>query len=205
MLAAGNFVLFKSLMVQKNIELEMQALRLIKNQLGHAPDAYDPDIQQTTAPPAEGENTEDDLFQQALEVSKREFETQSSLDEEEMQKLIDLATQESLRLFEASEREKKLKIEKSKETAATKTQKPLDKQKSEPEKEQPTKLKEPSSPQKSTQQAPLVSLSPKHVTSTSASEAASMWLQSAKQECQQSDGSTQQKVAVSGTLLTLSI
>ena len=181
----------------------MQALSLIKNQLGHAPDAYDPNTQQPSAPAAAGENTED-LFQQALEVSKKEFETQNSLDEEEMQKLIDLATQESLRLFEASEREKQLKIEKSKETSSTREAPTVSvKQNSESEKEQPPpKLKEPTSPQKSSQQAPLVSLSPTHANSTSTSEAASMWLQSAKQECQQSGGSTQQKVAVSCNINT---
>lgn len=165
-LAAENVVLFNSLMVQKNIDLEFQALELLKTQLGHAPDAYDPNSLPPTAPYDGSLSNEEEIIQQALEESKREFEVQKYLDEEEMEKLINIATKESL----ASEKEKQLKLNTTL-------------------KKQPVKT----SP-KTTQQAPLVSMSPVHAVSTSTSEAASMWLQSAKNENEQAE--EQQKVSV---------
>ena len=41
-LATEDFLLFKSIMVQKNIDLELQALKLVQHQLGHLPEAYQP-------------------------------------------------------------------------------------------------------------------------------------------------------------------
>ena len=220
MLAAENVVLFNSLMVQRNIDLEFQALELLKTQLGHAPDAYDPNLLPPTAPLDENLSNEEEIIQQALEESKREFEAQKSLDEEEMEKLINIATNESLRLLKASEKEKQLKFETSfdkkkstlekqsvKTSPKTTQQAPLVSMSPDSEKEKQSKFETSFDKKKTTlekqsvktslkttQQAPLVSMSPMHAVSTSTSEAASMWLQSAKNEYEQAE--EQQKVSV---------
>ena len=228
-LAAENFAIFKSIMVQKNIDLELQALSLLQKQLGHAPEAYDPESEPTARTISGGnKEDEDSLFKEALEQSRKEFEKQESLDEEEIEKLIALATQESLRLFEASKREKQSQNKASIQPPSDKSEgtsidvqtdestgPPSPKGSSPSTKDPELECKKPSlpkitSPQRK-QQAPLQSLFPKHISpsseassaprgSVSSSEAASLWLQSAKAEFGESSGGSttgKQKVGVS--------
>lgn len=215
MLAAEDFVLFKSHMVQRNVDLEFQALGLLQSQLGHAPNVYDPNAPPLPPLPApvDVHLDEEETFQKALEESKREFETQKSLDEEAMQKLIDLATKESLQLFEASKKKQQCEIEQdmaslsvipsnTTDVTATKQEKvtcstsPKELQKSCLDVKNTTSEKQEESSK--TQQAPLVSLSPEHTISSLISEAASEWVQSAKKEHEQA--LPQQTVSVSVAL-----
>ena len=105
-LAADNFLIFKSMMVQKNIDLELQALSLLQRQLGYSPNAYrpgDPEEDFLRGKTAGGED--DALLEEALKQSKEEFDLQQSLDEEETARLLEMAKAESLRLYQAQQRE----------------------------------------------------------------------------------------------------
>lgn len=214
-------------MVQKNIDLELQALSLLQKQLGHAPDAYDPKSEPNERAISGGNKEDEDaLFQEAMEQSRKEFEKQKSLDEEEIEKLIALATQESLRLFEASEKEKQSQNKAGHKPTSDSSEEgnnviqtdestglSLPKANSSSTKDRELESKKPSlpkitSPQRK-QQAPLEPLSPKQVSSSgepaargsvSSSEAASLWLQNAKAEFGESPGGSaavRQKVGVS--------
>lgn len=183
-------------MVRKNIDIEFQALELLKSQLGHAPDVYDPNTPSLPALADIRFKTEEDTFQQVLEQSKREFETQKSFDEEEMIRLIDIATKKSLQLSK-----KKEQFEHMASVSMTENPNCSD---TIPAAEKPEKVsmsankKESCSDAKTTtpkkqllkesmQQAPLVSLSPKHAAPSSTTKAASEWMQSAKNEFELTD------------------
>lgn len=97
-------------MVQKNIDLELQALKLVQQQLGHSPEAYQPgarDDQETVEKMKKSrriaEEEDERILQEVLEQSKKEYERQISQDEEEMQKRLTLAKQESLKSIEVSQ------------------------------------------------------------------------------------------------------
>lgn len=102
-LAADDFLVFKHLMVQRNIDLELQALALLQKQLGHSPEAYQAG---GGDPPKERRHGDDDsVLQEVLRQSKREFDLQNSLDEDELERLIEIAKEESLR-FSQGEQQK---------------------------------------------------------------------------------------------------
>ena len=94
-------------MVQKNIDLELQALRLVQQKLGHSPEAYQPgasDDQEVIEKMKKSNRLADEederILQEVLEQSKKEYERQRSQDEEEMQKRLELAKRESLKSIE---------------------------------------------------------------------------------------------------------
>jgi len=102
-LAADDFLVFKHLMVQRNIDLELQALALLQKQLGHSPEAYQAG---GGDPPKERRHGDDDsVLQEVLRQSKQEFDLQNSLDEDELERLIEIAKEESLR-FSQGEQQK---------------------------------------------------------------------------------------------------
>lgn len=90
-------------MVQRNVDLELQALALLQKQLGHSPEAYRAG---GGDPPKEGRHGDDDsVLQEVLRQSKQEFDLQNSLDEDELERLIEIAKEESLR-FSQGEQQK---------------------------------------------------------------------------------------------------
>ena len=101
-LAADDFLAFKALMVQRNIDLEQQALALLQKQLGHSPEVYQAEPLRVNKSEEQGE---DSTLKKVLQQSKKEFDLQSSLEEEELERLIELAKEESLKLYQASQRE----------------------------------------------------------------------------------------------------
>ena len=177
-------------MVQRNIDLELQALKLVQQQLGHSPEAYQPGggdqeaIDRMKRSRKAASEEEERILRKVLEQSKKEYENQRSLEEEEMQKRITLAKQESLKSIEASQ------IENSKQEEVT------DKKKDttlSPSKERDKKIKENAveqndisskSPSRAAssrdQKEALPPLTPEHKGSTKVSDAASRWLESAK-------------------------
>ena len=102
-MAADDFLVFKHLMVQRNVDLELQALALLQKQLGHSPEAYRAG---GGDPPKEGRcDNDDSILQEVLRQSKQEFDLQNSLDEDELERLIEIAKEESLR-FSQGEQQK---------------------------------------------------------------------------------------------------
>ena len=105
-MAADNFLIFKSMMVQKNIDMELQALSMLQKQLGHSPEAYQLSTEDSKWPPKERDGSEEEdekVLEEILQQSKKDYELQQSLDEEEMEKLLTLAKEESLRLYQATQ------------------------------------------------------------------------------------------------------
>ena len=107
-LAADDFLAFKAIMVQRNIDLEQQALALLQKQLGHSPEVYQASTEEP--PGVNRSEKEDSTLKKVLQQSKKEFDLQSSLEEEELQRLIELAKEESLKLYQASQREQQEEI-----------------------------------------------------------------------------------------------
>ena len=93
------------MMVQKNIELELRALSLLQRQLGHSPKAYsgDPEEEFLQGKGASGED--DTVLEEASKQSSKEYDLRQSLDEEELERLLEMAKAESLRLYRAQQRE----------------------------------------------------------------------------------------------------
>lgn len=104
--------MFKSMMVQKNIDLELKALAILQKHLGHSPEAYMPGSceesnSNTSLSPEEDER----ILLEVIEYSKKEFDLKKSMDEAELEKLVEVAKQESTRLFEAAEKERQILAE----------------------------------------------------------------------------------------------
>lgn len=183
-------------MVQRNIDLELQALKLVQQKLGHSPEAYqhgsarnDDPIERTQMLRRAAVEEEERILQKVLEESKKEFERQKSLEEEEMQKRITLAKRESLKLIEVSrssarekqddartsEQEKEVISSPSKEVnEEMKTRNVEQKQVSSTSTSRQESSEDPKAP-------PLPSHTPTHTAQDrSCTNAASQWLESAK-------------------------
>ena len=77
--AAEDFEVFKRLMIQKNIELQLQALQLIQ-QRGYQ-QALKPS---QTPPPSKSEaNEEDEIMKEVLRISKDEYEKKTKAEKKE--------------------------------------------------------------------------------------------------------------------------
>jgi hypothetical protein len=211
-------------MVQRNIDLELQALKLVQQQLGHSPEAYQPGgggdqelaINRMKRSRRAASEEEERILQKVLEKSKEEYERQRSLEEEEMQKRITLAKQESLKSIE-------VESQKEKQEAATDSQQGKEVPSlSSPSKEDDDKIKQedtvvrsdvsskshPKAASSKDQKEALPPLTPEHKGSTEGADAASLWLASAMAEVRkESDkpGSTDSMpVTVSTSCLAMS-
>eukprot|EP00058_Branchiostoma_floridae_P027944 XP_002613435.1 hypothetical protein BRAFLDRAFT_84560 [Branchiostoma floridae] len=71
--AADNFFSFKAMMVQTRVELELQALHLLKHQNGMDPDSK---AREAMGGPGEEEDDEEAILQEVLRKSKEEYEAQ---------------------------------------------------------------------------------------------------------------------------------
>ena len=191
-LATEDFLLFKSIMVQRNIDLELQALKLVQRQLGHSPEAYQQGggsdqeaIDRMKRSRRAASEEEERILRKVLEESKKEYERQKSLEEEEMEKKIMLAKQESLKSIKVSQREKKEAAktdsqQKKEVLSLSPSQEKDDQVKGKIVNEQDdTSSKSPSRAASSKEEA-LPSLTPEHKGSIKVSDAASLWLESAK-------------------------
>lgn len=92
-------------MTQKNIDLELQALVLLQKQLGQSPDVYDSNAEASPTPQqklAKRDTEEDEALKHALKLSKKESELRLMAEDQEMEKLLELAIQESLKMHQAS-------------------------------------------------------------------------------------------------------
>lgn len=109
LLACEDFELFKTIMYQRNVDLEVQALQLLQKQMGQPPLPYRPDIEGYTTPKdlrTARKEKEERMLQEALEQSKREYDQELEKEDQEMERLMKLAKQESLRMFRAVSMEK---------------------------------------------------------------------------------------------------
>lgn len=109
-LAADDFLLFKTMMVQKNIELELRALELMKKRMGHSPSVYDKNKQSEEGeeskpgPGTSGDQSleaEDKLLEEALKLSERQYKLEQS-----MERLVEQAKAESLQLYQQSQKDR---------------------------------------------------------------------------------------------------
>lgn len=123
LLASEDYEAFKAMMVQKNADLEYQALELLQKRLGQSPGVYQPRDPNATPSPtlkdkvAKQEAQEEKELQDALRLSLEESDSKR-MEEEEMERLLEQAIQESLKLHQmqtaaeqqgSSEREEKRK------------------------------------------------------------------------------------------------
>ena len=120
-LAADDFLLFKSIMVKRNVELDIQAVEMMKVQAGMRGSVHVATTSQATEEneekgstgeevdatskaeelllPSKRDVEEDTLLLEVLERSRREFEDRS-YNEEELQSLMEAARHESMLLCE---------------------------------------------------------------------------------------------------------
>ena len=207
-------------MVQRNIDLELQALKLVQQQLGHSPEAYQPGggdqeaIERMQKSKRAADEEEERILQKVLEQSKKEYERQKSLEEEDMQKRITLAKQESLKSIEVpqkkepdkatnSPQKKELASLPSKGGGVGEIQKSAVKQKD-------VSSKSPSrSASSKDQKEALPSLTPEHTAqggkSSKVSDAASLWLESAKADLGKDKSGTDSKPVTVSLLLYIII
>ena len=175
-------------MVQRNIDLELQALKLVQQQLGHSPEAYQPGggdqeaIDRMKRSRRAASEEEERILRKVLEQSKKEYENQRLLEEEEMQKRITLAKQESLKSIEVSQIEKQEEVtDKKKDVTLSPSKEKDEKVKENTAEQNDASSKSPSRATSSKdQKEALPSLTPEHKGSTKVSDAASLWLESAK-------------------------
>lgn len=101
MLAADDFLAFKDAMVRRNIDLELQALTLLKKQMGHSPLAYDRE-RTGDYPTIKTSSLEDEekVLEKAMKMSEAQYNLEHSMDDEELQRLIEQAKKESLHLYQ---------------------------------------------------------------------------------------------------------
>ncbi|XP_061173239.1 cilia- and flagella-associated protein 36-like [Saccostrea echinata] len=120
--AAEDYGIFVRLMIQKNIELQQQALAMIMQMQGALPDSLSegaPKAPSSSSPPAPsneqyGAQNEEEILKAVLEQSKREYEEEQkkkkTMEEEEMKKemesLIKISQVEHSRLEEEKSKEK---------------------------------------------------------------------------------------------------
>ena len=102
-LAADDFLLFKANMVRRNIDLELQALTLLQKQMGQSPQAYDKES--VSRDPGSTDSSkkrleEERLLKEAMKQSEAQYKLECSMDEEELQRMIEQAKRESLELYQ---------------------------------------------------------------------------------------------------------
>ena len=96
-------------MVRRNIDMELQALTLLGKQMGHSPQAYDKDSLTGTTGDNDGSKKrseeEEKLLEEAAKLSKAQYQLEHSMDEEELQRMIELAKRESLELYQQQQQQ----------------------------------------------------------------------------------------------------
>ena len=106
MLAADDFLLFKSNMVRRNIDMELQALTLLRKQTGHSPEAYDKDSHpRGDTGSSEKRLKEEELLKEAVKLSEAQYQLEHLLDEEELERMIEQAKRESLELYQQQQQQ----------------------------------------------------------------------------------------------------
>ena len=227
-MATEDFLLFKSIMVKRNIDLELQALKLVQQQLGHSPEAYQPGggdqeaIDRIKRSRRSADEEEERILRKVLEQSKKEYEKQKSLEEEEMERRIMLARQESLKSIEISQKEKQEEatdLQQKKEMTPSPSKEKCEKvnentiEREECEKVKKNNVAQNDVPQ--TSQSPsrtvsnkdqmeeLPSLTPTHKAQDKVSDAASLWLESAKADIGKDKPGTDSKPVTVSTLMQL--
>ncbi|EDV23663.1 uncharacterized protein TRIADDRAFT_57098 [Trichoplax adhaerens] len=111
--AADNYEIFKQIMVQKNIELQVQALRLMQQRFGLGPPIASDNLPASTTEaasspydPEEDVNEEEVLLRQVIRLSLDEFRRSESEDySTELDDAIKSSRKESERLLEEARRE----------------------------------------------------------------------------------------------------
>lgn len=89
-------------MVQRNIDLELQALALLKKQMGHSPVVYDRERARDSPVNSPKKSVEDEerMLKEAMKMSEAQYNLERSLDDEQLQQLIEQAKRESLQLYQ---------------------------------------------------------------------------------------------------------
>ncbi len=107
LLASEDYETFKAMMIQKNVDLELQALELLQKRLGQSLDVYQQQDVPSPTPKekmaAEWNAQEEKDLRDALQLSLKESDSKRRADDEEMERLLELAIQESLRLYQMQE------------------------------------------------------------------------------------------------------
>lgn len=113
LLASEDFATFKSMMVQKNIDFEVQALMLLQKQLGQSLNVYQRNPLAKQSPTlkeklALRDAEEEKVIQDVLEQSKKESDLKKLEEDQEMERLLELAIQESLKLHKEPQLEEEI-------------------------------------------------------------------------------------------------
>ncbi|XP_014671975.1 PREDICTED: cilia- and flagella-associated protein 36-like isoform X2 [Priapulus caudatus] len=112
--AADDYEIFKRMMTQKNIELELQVLQQIQARSGVLPESMVPGPN-TNLLVSYMERTEEEILEEVLRQSKEEFEASKNMsdemqkrDEQDLQKAFTISAEEKVKLVESARIEKNL-------------------------------------------------------------------------------------------------
>nr|XP_054758174.1 cilia- and flagella-associated protein 36-like [Lytechinus pictus] len=200
--AAQDFQVFKAMMTQKNIELELQALNMLQQRSGQIPNIMKPGESTPIAhSQAQEDNEEERILQEVLALSEKEYKEEMKKSKKQSS-TVNSAMDKSL----ASGKEvEQLKIHKQKEEEML--EKTLKLAISEGPKPAPTPVSTSKTKTPKPQSATSLPKSPTPSTSSSAStgskssrpvtgqEAAANWLLSAKAEAANPSGGTESRVS----------
>lgn len=109
MFAADDFLMFKSIMVKRNIELDLQVIDMVSRaQAARKPSLPQPQPEQVPAPAGSSkeEYDEEKVLQEVMKRSVTEFQQEeTAIADSEMDRMLEAARLESIRLFEAMQAE----------------------------------------------------------------------------------------------------
>ena len=107
--AADDFLMFKSIMVKRNIELDLQVIDMVNRaQAARKQSLPQPQPEQAAAHAASGkeEYDEEKVLQEVMKRSMAEFQQEeTAITDTEMDRMLEAARLESIRLFEAMQAE----------------------------------------------------------------------------------------------------
>jgi len=125
--AADDYEIFKRMMIQKNIELQLQALELLQQRYGILPEVLQPGVEgggEAHEEEDEDKKNEDQVMQQIVKQSKAEHEAMlAALNEEEAQleKALASSVDEHKRLAAEKQNQEALFVEQMKKSNITDT------------------------------------------------------------------------------------
>ncbi|XP_072031644.1 uncharacterized protein [Amphiura filiformis] len=207
--AARNFKLFKSMMMKRNVDLELQALMMIQERNGVVPGILQPgEDTKIEYSQAVVDSEEDKILQEVLRKSQEEYEAQKGKGkdiDEDLEKALAHSKEDAQRLADRKHEEEqmlsktlKMSISDEKKSSSTSSLPPVKgsaKPSSKPSTASSSKPAASTSPPPSTSSK---SPTPSAVSAVSNAEAAANWLSSAKAEAAAEPGRTSRSSAMSG-------
>lgn len=113
--AADDYEVFKRMMTQKNVELELQVLQQIQERNGVVPESLKPGPESSTLFSVPYDKSEEEILNEVLRISKEEFEREKGkkqdkkrVEEDALERAIAYSNEEKLKLEEKALHEQEL-------------------------------------------------------------------------------------------------